>query len=295
VHTFRWIAALGACFVVVGACRDEGLGPGPGAGGGTSAGGSFATGGTTAAGGAGDGSGSGGLVDNGGSNTSATGGIWGSGGITNSGGSTTSVTGWVPAADGGLGGQCIGDEAPVSAAWGVTCPLGFCEANAMLSDCDALPASVTRISVRKHDWNALVEIDFSGTHGKGCFYGAGSLVGAMAWDDVPSYCDGRSSTIVGGTYEPELTAAATPQICERGGSNGAGGSLGAGSDAGSTVVPPADCYNLFYQACLPCCPNPAPDCTDKENGYPGYSCSGDPSKNPYCTCRCYAGEWQCGC
>ena len=111
----------------------------------------------------------------------------------------------------------------------------------MAANCAGLPANVTRLSIWKSIGvsYALVEFEFSGTHGKDCFYATGNLTGAAAWDDVPTYCSGTSGTIVAGVYDTSWRNQVTPQICE-----GSSPSLDAGTtdpikDAGSPAVPPA--------------------------------------------------------
>jgi hypothetical protein len=42
-----------------------------------------------------------------------------------------------------------------------------------------------------------------------------------------------------------------------------------------------------------CCPEPAPDCTGKPDGYPGYFCVS--KQNQFCTCNCQGGAWMCAC
>jgi hypothetical protein len=42
-----------------------------------------------------------------------------------------------------------------------------------------------------------------------------------------------------------------------------------------------------------CCPDPAPDCTNEPDGYPGYFCIS--RSNQYCSCSCSQHTWQCGC
>ncbi len=71
-----------------------------------------------------------------------------------------------------------------------------------------------------------------------------------------------------------------------GGGTGAGGSWDAGGDG--------VCHNYFYGGrAEACCPDPAPDCTNEPDGYPGYTCTS--RSNPYCECACQHGQWICGC
>jgi hypothetical protein len=158
-----------------------------------------------------------------------------------------------------------------------------------------LPANVTRLSIWKNFGisYALVEFDFSGTHGKGCFYATGNLMGAAAWDDVPTYCNGTSRTIVAGAYDTSWRNQVTPRICEGSSPSRDAGTDAPIKDAGSPSVPPANCYNLFSSTCQPCCSDPPPDCSGQADGYPGYTCTS--TINRYCSCQCYSGKWLCGC
>jgi hypothetical protein len=57
-----------------------------------------------------------------------------------------------------------------------------------------------------------------GTHGQTCYYDetSGELVGALVFDDVPTYCEGASSSMVGGEYP---AACPVPDLTFRGACN----------------------------------------------------------------------------
>jgi len=124
------------------------------------------------------------------------------------------------------------------------------------------------------------------TGGLSCDYQDGDLVGVHQYSHTTAFCGGTSTDKFYGT---ELTDCPAPDLqpC-------AGESAGSGGDTGEggapPDVPPADCYSNFSGTCGPCCPNPTPDCSDKPNGYPGYSCF-----SGFCSCSCSDGEWSCAC
>lgn len=239
------------------------------------------TGGTTQ-------SGTGGQVGTGGTTQGSAGGQGGSGGTIRD---TSSPLGTGGSAAVG----CTGPLDTVSALWGFACPTNICDVEAMAANCAGLPTNVTRLSIWKRTGvsYALVEFEFSGTHGKGCFYGTGNLMGAAAWDDVPTYCNGASRTIEAGSYDTSWRTSVSPRVCDGSTPTRDAGSPVPSIDAGSPVVPPATCYDLFSSLCRPCCPDSPPDCTGKADGYPGYACTS--TVNRYCSCQCYRGRWECGC
>lgn len=70
------------------------------------------------------------------------------------------------------------------------------------------------------------------------------------------------------------------------GGTGTGGVLDAGGDG--------TCHDYFYGGVpAACCPEPAPDCSDKPDGYPGYHCVS--RDNQYCSCACQSAKWTCAC
>jgi hypothetical protein len=210
--------------------------------------------------------------------------------------SPSTGTGAAPAA------KCTGSFDAVNALWGFECPPFMCDRDFMAGDCRTLPPNVTR----RTTWSQmgkLFEFEFSGTHGRGCIYSEDRLMAVTAWDDVPTYCNGTSRTIVANAREPKSGDTdwsdtswrdkATPQICERTISNHDGDAGSASTETGLPAVPPATCFNRFGRSCEPCCPTPAPDCSGQADGYPGYACTS--TANPYCSCSCYGGKWQCLC
>jgi hypothetical protein len=71
--------------------------------------------------------------------------------------------------------------------------------------------------------------------------------------------------------------------------NDGGGTLDAGYDA-----LPKNCIDQWGggQPAV-CCPEPAPDCQGKPDGYPGYGCV--ERQNQFCSCQCQGGAWICAC
>ncbi len=75
---------------------------------------------------------------------------------------------------------------------------------------------------------------------------------------------------------------------------GAGGQAQVTVDAGALV-----CHDLLNGAAdggppvARCCPDPAPDCANEPDGYPGYACVS--RGNQYCSCSCSQHVWSCGC
>jgi hypothetical protein len=59
------------------------------------------------------------------------------------------------------------------------------------------------------------------------------------------------------------------------------------------------CHDLFTVGpdgsapTVPCCPEPAPDCSTLADGYPGYQCA--ERTNQFCSCSCSQHLWQCAC
>jgi hypothetical protein len=78
-----------------------------------------------------------------------------------------------------------------------------------------------------------------------------------------------------------------------GGVAGSGGSGGGMLDAAHDALP-KNCIDAFGggQPAV-CCPEPAPDCTGKPDGYPGYFCVS--KENQFCSCQCQGGTWTCAC
>ena len=80
-----------------------------------------------------------------------------------------------------------------------------------------------------------------------------------------------------------------------GATGGGGGQAQVTTDAsGDALI----CHDYFYQGpdgspVVACCPDPAPDCANEPDGYPGYACVS--RGNQYCSCACQAHVWQCLC
>jgi len=68
-----------------------------------------------------------------------------------------------------------------------------------------------------------------------------------------------------------------------------------------TASPPdgGQCHDLFgtepdgASPAVPCCPEPAPDCSTLADGYPGYLCV--ERSNQFCSCSCSQHVWACAC
>jgi hypothetical protein len=77
---------------------------------------------------------------------------------------------------------------------------------------------------------------------------------------------------------------------------GAGGQAAVTIDASGDALVCHDELNAFHDGGPPvarCCPDPAPDCTNEPDGYPGYFCVS--RDNQYCSCSCQQHAWSCGC
>jgi hypothetical protein len=83
------------------------------------------------------------------------------------------------------------------------------------------------------------------------------------------------------------------------GAAGAAGTSGSGGSGGGTLDA---AYDALPKNCIDqwgggqpavCCPEPAPDCTGKPDGYPGYGCV--ERQNQFCACQCQGGTWTCTC
>jgi len=185
------------------------------------------------------------------------------------------------------GEACSGDLDEVRRAWGIDCPTSYCEAVSAASSCELFDGLWTQYRDLRVDWftHALF-IDW-GTHTKTCIYEDDVLVGANAADDVPTYCNGTSSSIEAGERVELVLTDSTVATCAEGASN-------AVDDSGARLTRDAPlCFNAYSSTCAPCCPDPAPDCTDRPDGYPGYTCT--LSSGSYCSCSCNGGEWSCAC
>jgi hypothetical protein len=80
-----------------------------------------------------------------------------------------------------------------------------------------------------------------------------------------------------------------------------------GAGCRSSLTDPGDarvdaggqCHDLFHVEAdgsspeVPCCPDPAPDCTNLADGYPGCECVD--RRNQFCACMCSQHVWTCAC
>jgi len=206
---------------------------------------------------------------------------------------------------GGSGGEatCMGALDTVAASWG-SCPSTLCAGLVWAESCP-VSSQVATTSVATCGGLRAITLDW-GTHGKACYYqptglngGEPKLVGAAAWDDTPSYCNGTSFRIESGNTDADCAHQTASEIVCDGSvgvpdaSAGAGGQGETGSDDTPPKAGPPACYDALSRSCQPCCPTPPPDCTGKPNGYPGYRCTVSP--NSFCSCDCVSEEWSCGC
>jgi hypothetical protein len=164
-------------------------------------------------------------------------------------------------------GACVGELDQVAAAWG-DCPATLCAAQVLAESCDSLQIEEAT-EVGTCDMLRVITLEMGTTHGKDCYYDLASsnaepkLVGAAAWDDTPTYCNGTSNRIEAGKTTPNCGAftQGSTTVCDRPsgvpngtGGNGAGGS-GAGGSGGSEApshAPPAACFNALSHSCGPC-------------------------------------------
>ena len=209
-----------------------------------------------------------------------------------SGGAGNAPSGGAGGASAGAGGSapnnapCTGTLDEVKAASGETCPDTLCAAGVWASACSSLPADLSSSTASECGDLRTFTINFSAKRGKACHYAVTrnaepSLVGAEAWNDTATFCDGTSQRIDAGALPTNCPEPAPRPLCD-----GAGG-------AGAPGAPPAACFDLFNSVCEPCCPATQPDCSDKPDGYPGYACVS--TANAFCSCTCGAGMWNCAC
>ena len=205
---------------------------------------------------------------------------------------------------GGDGGACKGDLKTVAASWWTKCPATLSAAIAWAESCPAGQSSaVTLIAIC--GLRATIRFDY-GTHGKDCEYDVlppcqaeAELVGAEAWDDVATYCDGTSNNIEAGSTALRCVDYAKQPRVVCGGPSDVDPAGGAGAEAGTSGQDPQSegpltaCYNSFLSGCQPCCPATTPECSHEPDGYPGHACT--PSPNSFCACSCNGGKWACGC
>ena len=194
----------------------------------------------------------------------------------------------------------MGTLAEVADAWGFSCPRELCDGNVLASDCSALPAGAIKTSLTRCFGYNAVSFEVSPTRRKVCYYGRVvqdgvsllTVTGAAVWDDEGGFCGGTATQIKAGQPEPkELDGCdGNPQVttlCDL---------VHPEQSQKDDGTPPHACYNQFSHSCEVCCPETAPDCSDKPDNYPGYTCTpDDPGNASYCACDCERGEWVCGC
>ena len=227
------------------------------------------------------------------------------------GGGTTPIAGGAGLEQAGAGGsQCNGSLDAVNQALAVPCPVMLCDATAWGTASCSSSQGVTKASELFCGELRALTMDLEDGVSTTCIYAAttklggslgtaptfaeGPLVGAMITSTDNRFCNGMSATISAGQQLPVECANFHPNnLCERTLDTGAGGAPGDDPPA----QPVRSCFNLFNGICAPCCPATTPDCSDKPNGFPGYSCTpeGNSVDTAFCSCACRDGEWQCGC
>ena len=227
------------------------------------------------------------------------------GGVGNTGGENI-LEGGAAGNGGDVGtGQCDVTLTDAQEVFNVACPETYCEAVAWATGCDFNGIAVQlRTATFGPGWglggpqgiamgNALT-IDW-GTHSKTCVYGPDGtnhidipLVSVLAEDDVATFCDGTSVSVVSG-----VSMKPTPLDFHEVGACSAGGEFSPAE--GSSISGEASelCYDFLDNSCHPCCPEPEPDCTGQPDGlFAG--CAPRVASN-YCTCECYEEQWGCAC
>jgi hypothetical protein len=215
---------------------------------------------------------------------------------------------------GASGASCTGTLEAVNQAVGTACPTSLCEATAQAKvSCSLSPGVLAATEQRcLGQQQKLIALSFDIADGvrKTCVYawttqlnpsgvltpGAaaeGPLVGASVTDVSQRFCDDTSTTISAGPSLPG-DCASPRSLC-----NGGAISGDAGAPNGDTPELPVQvCLNHLSSSCEPCCPATPPDCSDKPDGYPGYSCTpapATPTSASYCSCACNHGAWACPC
>jgi hypothetical protein len=227
------------------------------------------------------------------------------------GGSSESVGGGPSDDAAGTGGDaggsgCTEPLAVASKALDVECPAELCAGTLAASDCAALPNGVIRTAEAACDEDQgafrrvrALTFELSATRHKVCYYEMANfnalalLVGAQAWDDRASFCEGTASHVSVGVIPTAYCVNPTvTTLCDL---------------QNPTRDPPANpaivaraCFNGATSSCEPCCDDAGgkhPDCTGKPQGYPGFECTphmvGDDVT--YCFCSCDTEQWICAC
>jgi hypothetical protein len=208
---------------------------------------------------------------------------------------------------GGQAGSCTGSLDSVSKAARFACPPTLCDGQAWAMASCSLWLSVSAATGRLCPGLSALTLTLTDGETETCIYADkraplgndpsgpmldGALVGVRVTANNPRFCAGTADAISAGQQLP--SDCAEPQlgnICAR-----ASGS-GQGTPSDDDASAPAACPDAFSSSCAPCCPALKPECADKPDGYPGYSCTPPPTNGSasYCSCSCSAGQWQCGC
>src|SRR6478609_2402163 len=168
-----------------------------------------------------------------------------------------------------IAGECRSTRTHAASSWDFECPRELCDARVMASNCSALPGGALKTSALDCWDDHVLLFEISPTRRKACYYGSTTsdgpsfLVGATVWDDEANFCDGRAAKLTGGN----------PRDIES-----------------------CDDMPFVTTLCDVANPETAPDCSNKPENYPGYSCTPDtPDDESYCSCECQEGEWSCAC
>jgi hypothetical protein len=103
-------------------------------------------------------------------------------------------------------GACTGSLAEVRLGWSLDCPDTYSSAQTWASNCESFASLAAPLSRWVGSCNGFLSVVVGwGTHTKSCFYDPTTavLVGAEADDDVPTYCNHTSSSILAGSYPKE--------------------------------------------------------------------------------------------
>jgi len=186
--------------------------------------------------------------------------------------------------------RCVGTLEQASQALGFSCPKALCAARVLAANCRALPRGMLKTATHGcAESSALqgVSFELSATRRKVCFYAQQKkwdepqLVGVDAWDDQARYCSGTAARISAGRVRTECIGPIDSTACDLEHPEQSQPQLGG---------PPRACF--LINSCEVCCPDVAPDCSDKPDGYPGYECA-RPAPDNINPCVCRAGRWSC--
>lgn len=101
------------------------------------------------------------------------------------------------------GGACTGALAEIRLGWSLDCPDTYSLAQTWASNCESFASQAAPLHRDVGSCSGFLSVIVSwGTHAKSCYYDSttGGLVGAEADDDVPTYCNHTSSSILAGSY-----------------------------------------------------------------------------------------------